>query len=91
MVVRVGDGSLGAPDGAPWDGILVAAGAPSVPDPLREQLGDGRRLVIPVGSAPRAELLIVVERHGDEWLERSDGPCVFVPLVGAAGWASTPD
>ena len=55
VVVRVGDGSLGAPDGAPWDGILVAAGAPSIPDPLREQLGDGRRLVIPVGSAPRAE------------------------------------
>ena len=49
-----GDGSLGAPDGAPWDGIVVAAAAPSIPDPLREQLGDGRRLVIPVGGLPRA-------------------------------------
>jgi protein-L-isoaspartate(D-aspartate) O-methyltransferase len=88
VVVRVGDGSLGAPDGAPWDGILVAAGAPSIPDPLREQLRDGRRLVIPVGGA-REQSLIVVERRGNEWLERSDGPCVFVPLVGAAGWSST--
>jgi protein-L-isoaspartate(D-aspartate) O-methyltransferase len=88
VLVRVGDGSLGAPDGAPWDGILVAAAAPAVPDPLREQLGDGRRLVIPVGGL-REQRLLVVERHGDEWLEHSDGPCVFVPLVGAAGWESS--
>jgi protein-L-isoaspartate(D-aspartate) O-methyltransferase len=84
--VRVGDGSLGAPDGAPYDGIIVAAGAPSIPDPLREQLGDGRRMVIPVGSRHEQNLL-VVERHGNEWTERSDGACVFVPLLGAAGWA----
>jgi protein-L-isoaspartate(D-aspartate) O-methyltransferase len=83
--VRVGDGSLGAPDGAPWDGILVAAAAPVIPGPLREQLGDGRRLVIPVGSR-REQDLIVVTRHGNEWTERSDGGCVFVPLVGEAGW-----
>jgi protein-L-isoaspartate(D-aspartate) O-methyltransferase len=86
--VRTGDGSIGAPDGAPWDGIVVAAGAPSIPAPLREQLGDGRRLVIPVGSM-REQRLMVVERHGDKWRERSDGPCVFVPLVGAAGWSGT--
>jgi protein-L-isoaspartate(D-aspartate) O-methyltransferase len=83
--VREGDGTLGAPDGAPWDGILVAAGAPAIPEALREQLGDGRRLVIPVGSREHQEL-IVVTRHGDEWVERSDGPCVFVPLIGAEGW-----
>jgi protein-L-isoaspartate(D-aspartate) O-methyltransferase len=83
--VRVGDGSLGAPDGAPWDGILVAAAAPAIPDPLREQLGEGRRLVIPVGSRREQDLLIV-ERHGDEWVERSDGGCVFVPLIGEAAW-----
>ena len=88
VLVRVGDGSLGAPDGAPWDGILVAAAAPAVPDPLREQLGEGRRLVIPVGGL-REQRLLVVERHGDEWREQSDGPCVFVPLVGAAGWDSS--
>ena len=83
--VRTGDGSLGAPDGAPWDGIVVAAAAPSVPDALRDQLGEGRRLVIPVGSRSLQDLR-VVERHGDEWLEHSDGPCVFVPLIGGGGW-----
>ena len=83
--VRTGDGTLGAPDGAPWDGIVVAAAAPAVPDTLREQLADVRRMVIPVGTR-REQLLIVVERNGDEWREWSDGPCVFVPLIGAAGW-----
>ena len=85
VTVRVGDGSLGAPDEAPWDGIMVAAAAPSIPTALREQLGDGRRMVIPVGSRRQQELL-VVERRGDEWVERSDGPCVFVPLIGEGGW-----
>ncbi|HEY3317918.1 MAG TPA: protein-L-isoaspartate O-methyltransferase, partial [Coriobacteriia bacterium] len=83
--VRTGDGTTGLPDEAPWDGILVAAAAPAIPDPLREQLGDGRRLVIPVGTR-REQQLLVVERHGAEWREWSDGPCVFVPLIGASGW-----
>ena len=83
--VRTGDGTLGAPDLAPLDAIVVAAAAPGIPDALREQLGDGRRMVIPVGTR-RAQQLIVVERHGDEWREWSDGPCVFVPLIGEAGW-----
>ncbi|HET7830352.1 MAG TPA: protein-L-isoaspartate(D-aspartate) O-methyltransferase, partial [Candidatus Limnocylindrales bacterium] len=85
--VRVGDGTLGARDGAPWDGIVVAAAAPSIPDALREQLADGRRMVIPIGSH-REQNLIVVERHGTEWREWSDGPCVFVPLIGEEGWDS---
>ena len=85
--VRVGDGTLGAPDGAPWDGIVVAAAAPSIPDALREQLADGRRMVIPIGSR-REQNLIVVERHGTELREWSDGPCVFVPLIGEEGWDS---
>jgi protein-L-isoaspartate(D-aspartate) O-methyltransferase len=85
--VVTGDGTLGRPDGAPWDGILVAAAAPAVPEALRVQLADGRRLVIPVGTW-REQQLMVVERHGDEWQERSDGPCVFVPLVGEQGWSS---
>jgi protein-L-isoaspartate(D-aspartate) O-methyltransferase len=83
--VRTGDGTLGDPDGAPWDGIVVAAAAPAVPGALRHQLADGARMVIPIGTR-REQALIVVERHGDETREWSDGPCVFVPLIGAEGW-----
>jgi protein-L-isoaspartate(D-aspartate) O-methyltransferase len=83
--VRVGDGTKGAPDGAPWDGIIVTAAAPAVPDSLREQLADGARLVIPVGSRMRQDLLVVT-RHGNEWLEQPDGAVVFVPLIGDEGF-----
>lgn len=84
--VRVGDGSLGEPDGAPWDGIVVTAGAPSIPDALREQLAVGARLVIPVGPREQQELIVVERRGPNDWHEWSDGACVFVPLVGEAGW-----
>jgi len=83
--VRLGDGSLGDPAGAPWDGIIVTAAAPVVPHALREQLGEGARLVIPVGPRDHQDLM-VVERHGNDWREWSDGPCVFVPLVGEGGF-----
>jgi protein-L-isoaspartate(D-aspartate) O-methyltransferase len=84
--IRVGDGSVGDPEGAPWDGIVVTAAAPSIPTALREQLSPaGGRLVIPVGDRSRQELMLVV-RHGDEWRDRNEGPCVFVPLVGEGGF-----
>jgi protein-L-isoaspartate(D-aspartate) O-methyltransferase len=83
--IREADGSLGDQAGAPWDGIIVTAAAPAVPDALREQLADGGRLVIPVGTRDR-QLLTVVTRQGDEWVERSDGYCVFVPLIGPGGF-----
>ena len=85
VVVREADGSLGDPAGAPWDGIIVTAAAPDVPQELRDQLGDGGHLVIPVGSRDR-QMLTVVTRHGDEWHERPDGYCVFVPLIGPGGF-----
>jgi len=87
VTIREADGSLGDPAGAPWDAILVTAGAPAIPDELREQLADGGRLVIPVGDQNR-QILTVVTRRGDEWDERADGACIFVPLIGAGGWAS---
>ena len=84
--IRVGDGSLGDAAGAPFDGIVVTAAAPSIPIALREQLSpDGGRLVIPVGDRNRQELMLAV-RHGNEWRESNEGPCVFVPLVGEAGF-----
>ena len=86
--VRIGDGSVGFPSGAPWRGILVAAAAPVVPPALTAQLDpDGGRLVIPVGSRDRQDLL-VIERRGDTWSERNDGPVMFVPLIGAEGFGS---
>jgi protein-L-isoaspartate(D-aspartate) O-methyltransferase len=83
--VRVADGSLGAPDRAPFDGIVVTAAAPAIPDPLREQLADGGRLVIPVGPRHEQQLVLVI-RTGDEWREYPDGPVVFVPLIGEEGF-----
>ena len=85
VVIREADGSLGDAAGAPWDGILVTAAAPAVPQPLRDQLRDGGRLVIPVGSRDH-QRLTVVTRHGDEWLEEPDIACIFVPLIGAGGF-----
>jgi len=79
--VIVGDGSLGWPESAPYDGIIVTAGAPAVPDALRQQLAEGGRLVIPVGNEYLQHLLIIT-RHGDTFEERRGEACAFVPLVG---------
>ncbi|MDX1688798.1 MAG: protein-L-isoaspartate(D-aspartate) O-methyltransferase, partial [Candidatus Promineifilaceae bacterium] len=85
--VRHGDGSLGWPEHAPYDGIVVAAGGPSIPEPLKEQLAIGGRLVIPVGPAPRTQKLVrLVRRSEDEYEEENLGHVRFVPLVGEAGW-----
>lgn len=84
--IRVGDGSEGDPGGSPWDGILVTAAAPSIPDPLRDQLAIGARLVLPVGPRSGQELMVIERRSATEWAEWSDGQVVFVPLVGRGGW-----
>jgi protein-L-isoaspartate(D-aspartate) O-methyltransferase len=78
--VRLADGTVGLPDYAPFDGILVTAGAESLPDTLLEQLADGGRLVAPIG-AHGMQYLVVVERHGDEFSRRELDPVSFVPLL----------
>jgi protein-L-isoaspartate(D-aspartate) O-methyltransferase len=83
--VRVGDGSLGVPDRAPFDGIAVAAAAPAVPPALYEQLAEGGRLVIPRGSRWGQEL-VLVSRTPAGPVERASVPCRFVPLVGVEGF-----
>ena len=84
-----GDGSLGLPAHAPYDGILVTAGAPALPPALLRQLRVGGRLVVPVGSAdPERQLLLRITREGPDAFVREElGDCRFVPLRGAAGWA----
>jgi protein-L-isoaspartate(D-aspartate) O-methyltransferase len=83
--VHCGDGTLGLPELAPFDAILVAAAAPAVPKPLLAQLADGGRLILPVGEAEHQELQLI-ERHGDALLTKRLEGCRFVPLVGYHGW-----
>jgi len=83
--VHTGDGSLGWPQAAPYDGILVAAAAPSAPQPLLDQLADGGRLVIPVGSRGFQQLE-VWKRTGQEFERRVNLGVAFVPLRGEHGW-----
>jgi protein-L-isoaspartate(D-aspartate) O-methyltransferase len=84
--VVLGDGTIGYAAAAPFDAILVAAGAPGVPASLKQQLSRaGGRLVIPIGSSAEQRLTLVV-RDGDQFKESIHGGCVFVPLVGAEGW-----
>jgi protein-L-isoaspartate(D-aspartate) O-methyltransferase len=85
--IVVGDGTLGYPGGAPYDRILVTAGAPRIPAAFRGrgQLKDGGRIVIPIGD-PDDQHLIVAECHGGTWSETRSVACRFVPLIGADGW-----
>lgn len=85
--VRCGDGTLGWPEEAPFDAIVVAAGGPSVPESLREQLAIGGRLVIPVGEQVGLQTLRRVTRRGQDEFEEEDlGGVRFVPLIGEEGW-----
>ncbi len=87
IVVHEGDGTLGWPEHAPYDAIVVTAGAPKVPQPLLEQLAIGGRLVIPVGRSYDVQDLVRVRRVSEHDY-RSEQLCGvrFVPLIGAAGW-----
>lgn len=87
IVIHKGDGTLGWPEHAPYDAIVVTAGAPKVPKPLLEQLAAGGRLVIPVGASCDLQTLIRVRRMSEHDY-RSEQLCGvrFVPLIGVEGW-----
>lgn len=87
IIVHQGDGTLGWPDHAPYDAIVVTAGAPHVPKTLREQLAIGGRLVIPVGASTYFQMLLRVRRIAEHDYRTEDLCGVrFVPLIGADGW-----
>jgi len=83
--VHCGDGTLGLPELAPFDAILVAAAAPAVPKPLLAQLAEGGRIILPVGDAEHQELQLV-EKRGDTFPTKMLEGCRFVPLLGYHGW-----
>ena len=83
--VRLGDGSLGVPDRAPFDAIAVAAAAPTVPQALYDQLRERGRLVLPRGSRWGQDLVQVV-KTAEGPVERASVPCRFVPLLGEGGF-----
>jgi protein-L-isoaspartate(D-aspartate) O-methyltransferase len=87
--VHCGDGTMGLPELAPFDAILVAAGAPAVPEPLRAQLAECGRMILPVGDAENQELLCL-ERRGNSFETRTLDACRFVPLIGHHGWKEPP-
>jgi len=87
VTVINGDGSLGVPEHAPYDRIIVAAAALDVPAPLFEQLVEGGRMVIPVGPPDIQELLLIRKQDGGAVTQRLEG-CRFVPLVGDQGYTS---
>jgi protein-L-isoaspartate(D-aspartate) O-methyltransferase len=85
--VRCGDGTRGWPEEAPFDGIMVSAGAPSIGDSLLAQLAPGGRLIIPVGPDPSSQELLRVRKTSDGGTsEERFGAVRFVPLLGEEGW-----
>jgi protein-L-isoaspartate(D-aspartate) O-methyltransferase len=85
--VRVGDGTLGWPDAAPFDVIIASAGGPRVPEALRRQLAIGGRLIMPVGDTRHRQHLVRLTRTGETSFEQETlEEVMFVPLIGAEGW-----
>jgi protein-L-isoaspartate(D-aspartate) O-methyltransferase len=87
--VHCGDGTLGMPDLAPFEAILVAAAAPVIPQPLLAQLAEGGRMIVPVGDAEHQELQLIEKRGKSVRTTTLEG-CRFVPLVGYHGWQDPP-
>lgn len=92
VFVHHGDGTLGWPANAPYQGIVVAAGGPDVPLSLREQLAVNGRLVIPVGQSERRQHLFCLYREDERDYRKTDmGAVAFVPLIGKEGWKQGSD
>lgn len=86
VVLKCDDGTHGWAEFAPFDGILVAAGSPHIPEPLVNQLKIGGRLVIPIGKDQKSQHLIRVTRTDHNFKTEDFGACAFVPLIGEHGW-----
>lgn len=84
--IKVGDGTLGWPEEAPFDAILVTAGAPAVPEALAQQLAPGGRLVIPVGNEANQTILRIRKEADGSLTSETGVGCRFVPLIGQQGW-----
>ena len=84
--LQCADGTNGWQNHAPYDGILVAAGSPKMPEPLLNQLKIGGRLVIPIGQEQKSQNLIRVTRTPNGFQTEDFGKCAFVPLIGEHGW-----
>ncbi|MGH9867603.1 MAG: protein-L-isoaspartate(D-aspartate) O-methyltransferase [Candidatus Polarisedimenticolia bacterium] len=89
VLFRVGDGTAGWPEEAPFARIVVTAGAPAVPAPLLAQLDDGGRLIIPVGDEHQQIIHVLIKGPAGVRTERYD-PCLFVKLIGQEGWEDGP-
>ncbi len=87
VAAKAGDGTLGWSEFRPYQGILVTAGAPTIPQPLLDQLDEGGRLVIPVGGLDEQKLFIV-DRSGEEFITKEVHGFKFVPLIGKRGWSN---
>ncbi|HID94645.1 MAG TPA: protein-L-isoaspartate(D-aspartate) O-methyltransferase [Candidatus Latescibacteria bacterium] len=85
VTIKIGNGTIGWKEHAPYDRIIVTAGAPDVPRSLVEQLKDGGRMVIPIGGTYYQDL-VVVEKKGEKTTREAICGCSFVPLVGKHGW-----
>lgn len=83
---KIGDGTLGWPEEAPFDAVIVTAAGPEIPSTLKSQLTDGGRLVIPVGS-PESQKLYLLKREGRQWSTMVLSECRFVKLIGKEGWS----
>jgi protein-L-isoaspartate(D-aspartate) O-methyltransferase len=86
--VKCFDGTLGWAANAPYDAILVAAGGPTIPEPLVAQLKPGGRLVVPVGDSRESQRLVRVVKNETGYTQEDHGACAFVPLIGQHGWAT---